>query len=128
MQIDFIDDEANSFSSISTLNATAFWRVNGRMCRVLVEMSSSFSSSTFKHSHWYHLDGAQQTELTLGPMEIVLRLKGFDESGKQVFGTGNEGLTLERKNPSKAPISIKPGTGRAPDLGPYELEQADEDD
>ena len=101
-------------------------------CRIDLKRDSSgaLSGSGSGSECPSNLPGAtyQQTGLTLGPMEIVLRLKGFDESGTQVFGTRSEGLTLERKNPSKAPISIKPGTGRAPDLGPYELEQADEDD
>jgi hypothetical protein len=44
-----------------------------------------------------------------------------------VFDLGEDGMIFSRKNPSKAPISIKPGTGEIPDLGPYELKHDQKD-
>ena len=68
----------------------------------------------------------QQTKLDIGPLEIKLWLMGFEESGRQVFALGEDGMIFSRKNPSKAPVSLKPGTGEIPDLGPYELKQEQE--
>ena len=69
----------------------------------------------------------QQTKLDIGPLEIKLWLKGFEDSGKQVFGLGEDGMIFSRQNPSKAPVSIKPGTSKIPDLGPYELKHDQKD-
>ena len=69
----------------------------------------------------------QQTRLRIGSLGLTLWLMGYDEDGKQVFGPGADGFTMNKQDSSKAPVSIKPGTDMRPDIGPYNLETEKED-
>ena len=69
----------------------------------------------------------QQTKIRIGSLGLTLWLTGYDEDNKQVFGPGASGFVMNKQDSSKAPVSIKPGTDKLPDIGPYNVEAEEKD-
>ena len=51
----------------------------------------------------------QSTRITIGPLGLTLWLKGYDSTGKQVFGPGEAGWTMNRVGATRSPVRSGPG-------------------
>jgi hypothetical protein len=67
--------------------------------------------------------GAQRLEetLTIGSLEILYGLEGFDRNGRTIFGSAKP-LVFTRSNATEDPRTIKPGTDTPTDLKMYNME------
>jgi len=63
--------------------------------------------------------------LTIGSLEILYGLEGFDEDGRRLFGS-DEPMTFTRRNPTEDPRTIKPGTDTPTDLKMYNMDAPSE--
>ena len=63
--------------------------------------------------------------LTVGSLEILYGLEGYEETGRRVFGS-KEPLVFTRRNPTEEPRFIKPGTDQPTDLKMYNLDPPSE--
>ena len=59
--------------------------------------------------------------LTIGSLEILYGLEGFDENGRRIFGS-EEPMTFTRSNATEDPRTIKPGTDTPTDLKMYNMD------
>ena len=50
----------------------------------------------------------QSTDLKVGPLEITLWLRGFDQDGRQAFGPESFGWLMNRMDASRDPVSKRP--------------------
>ena len=66
----------------------------------------------------------QTEELTLGSLEIRSWRRGYDASGRQVWGPSEGPIIFDRGNAAARPESIKPGSNHIPDLGPYDVKDS----
>ena len=67
--------------------------------------------------------GAQRLEetLTIGSLEILYGLEGFDRNGRTIFGSSKP-LVFTRSNATEDPRTIKPGTDTPTDLKMYNMD------
>jgi len=63
--------------------------------------------------------------LTVGSLEILYGVEGFDAEGRSIFGA-KQPLAFTRRNPTEEPRFIKPGTDKPTDLKMYNMDPPSE--